>query len=257
MRLSCAIDSPAPVPLQNLLPVVRGAGFTAVELDGAHLESGLPGARDPAAALRSLLEESGLAVSAVMLSPMAAEDDSALWHEIARIRREMRLAQEVGAPTVHVRTGDRRRQSVSTLVLGLDALARTGDDMDLTVNVGNAPGTRIEQIEDNHLVSADLEHQRLRFLLDAGAYHAAAVNPRDALRALIARLGSIRLGDRMGRRPVPPGQGEMNVPAFLDDAFHRGYNGWIALEPPPRGQSFAKYITSSMEYLRPILGQRD
>jgi sugar phosphate isomerase/epimerase len=235
MQLSSSISG-LPQPLQNLLPLVRDAGFEAVELAWPQVEASFPRVRDRAAAVRSLLEENGLVLSGIQAADLAGVREDQLCEAVGTVRMHMQAARAFSVAAVNVRAGERKRQSLEMLITQLDAILRTADELDLNVNLANACGTRIEQLEDIHAVLLESNHARLRLLVDTGQFQEAAVNPRDALRAFAPRIGLIRIGDRAGRRWTLPGRGETNVGAIIEHARDMGYDSWLVVEPPPAGE---------------------
>jgi sugar phosphate isomerase/epimerase len=260
MRLSCAStanifgkgrERPA---LQNLLPMIRDAGFEAVELAWSQVESSFTRARNRTAAVRSLLEENGLLLSGIEAAELSAVWEGQLPERAAAVREHMQAARELGVPAVNVRTGERKKQERLLLITQLDAVLRTADELDMTVHLGNGRGTRIEQLDDLHMVLLHISHPRLRLMVDTGQFHEAAVNPRDALRAFEPRIGLIRIGDRIARRWMLPGRGESNVPAIIEHARAIGYDGWLVVEPPPVGEpDRAARMAAAFSCLQPLV----
>jgi len=65
---------------------------------------------------------------------------------------------------------------------------------------------------------------------------------------------SARIGDRIGRRPVPLGQGETNVPAIIEHLHQIGYTGWVSVEPSanPLADKFAS-LAAARQYLTALI----
>jgi sugar phosphate isomerase/epimerase len=236
-----------------VLPRVRTAGYDAVELVWPHAEQTLHGSQDPAAAVASLLEENALAAAGLCTVPIAAVGEHDLADCVVEIRREMQIARKLGTGSIQVTAGDRRRQPLVSLVCGLDAILLTAEELDLQVYLANAYGTRIEQLADVDAVLQEVQHPRLGLLIDTGEFHAAAVNPRDALRAFRQRTRMIRLGDRVGRRRVPLGEGESNVPAIMDDTLKLGFDGWVSLDPKTSDGEPFRHLATDLAYLQSLL----
>ncbi len=241
-------------PLQHLLPLVRDAGCVAVELAAAQIESGLAAARNRVAALQALLAEHGLVISMIELAPLAATTDPQLHEDVVAIRQQMVLVHDLGVRTASLRSGPRRQQSLDLLARGLEAVLARAEALGLDLNIRNAYGTVIEQLDDLHLLWLKINHPRLHVLIDAGEFHESVVNPRDAVRAFGDRLGTIRLGDRKGRRQVPLGTGETNIAAIVEGLHAIGFAGYMVVEPPPAGQSPIEWWSQAREYLEPLLG---
>ena len=163
------------------------------------------------------------------------------------------LAHDLGLSSVNLTVGDRKRQPFSAVLDLLDRVLPRAEALGINLNLANARGTRIEQIDDLHSVMMQTTHPRLRILLDAGQFHEAAVNPTDVLSVFGDRIGVIRLGDRIGRRRVPPGEGEVNVLAFLEHAIQIGYEGELILEPPPDNSQFEPALRQALQRVRVMI----
>jgi sugar phosphate isomerase/epimerase len=254
MRLSCNAHCLIDRPLRDALPAIRDAGYDSVELNWRLVERELATARDRLGALRALLEEHGLAVSALRVADMAAVHDSELGRVTSEIRRHMGFARSLGLSAVVLGAGDRRQQPLALLTSGLRMIVEATGEPDTRLDLANARDTTIEQMEDLRQLLLEINHPRLSLALDAGQFHRAAVNPCDVLREFSDHVGLIRLNDRIGRRCVPLGQGEMNVPAIVERARRSGYDGWLIVDPElndPR--ETLQYLADARAFLETLL----
>jgi sugar phosphate isomerase/epimerase len=252
MRIGCSIVS-ITRPLQNLLPQVRAAGCDAVEASAEQIRRDLARSRDVVAGVHTLLDENGLELSGLVVSPLAAVERSDFVENAVTVNQQIVLAHDLGIKSVSVPVGERRRQPFSTVLDLLDRVLPRAEALGIDLNLANACGTRIEQIDDLHAIFMQTAHPRLRILLDAGQFQDGAVNPRDVLRVFGDRIGAIRLGDRVGRRPVPLGEGELNVLAFLEHVKRIGYAGELTLEPPPDDAEFERALRDGLSYVRGLV----
>ncbi len=230
--LACDTVGFAQERLADLLPRVRDAGYDAVEVSWPRVLREFPGARNPAATLRSLLEEHGLTLSGLRIADAAAESERTVAETLELLREHMRRAYELGLRSVTIAAGSRRSQPLEFLTRQLVEAAATARDLGLTVALLNAGGTRLEQIEDLRWLTFELRDADVRLALDTGACHEAGVNPRDAIAEFADLIAAVRLGDRIGKRAVPLGEGETNVPAILEDLGRHGHTGPLILAPP-------------------------
>lgn len=254
MQLSSSILGLAP-PLHHLLPLVRDAGLSAVELSWAQAERDLAAARDRVAALHTLLDEHGLELAGIELSPLTCTSEPQLHEEIVAIRQQMIFAQDMGVSSVSLRTGDRRQQSWGLLFRGLDGVLARAEALGLDLNLANAYGTRVEQLEDVGLLLLKLSHPRLKLLVDTGQFHESVVSPREALLQFGDRMGAIRLGDRKARRAVALGEGETNVPAVIEKLLELNYAGALTLESPPPGERPVEWWDRGRRYVQRLCGR--
>lgn len=228
MHLSAKTTAQSLEELDGTFQAIRSANHDGVELNWPDVRrfSG----SNAVAVVRDLLDRNRLALSNVELSPLVITDESGLCEAVASLREEMKQVGQLPCDLVSIKTGPRKQQSLDLCVLALNALLPTADELGLTLNLANAYGTRVEQLEDWRIIRLEVQHPRLGALIDCGAFHDAAVNPRDALREIGDLARFVRIEDRIGRRPAPLGQGEMNVPAILEHLHQIGYTGWVALE---------------------------
>jgi sugar phosphate isomerase/epimerase len=254
MRLSCSAHCLRDRPLRDALPAIRDAGFDAVEVDWRLVERELASARDKPAALQALLEEHDLTLAGVRIADMAAVDESELRQVVTEIRRQMGLVSQLGLPMVTTGAGDRRQQPLEVLTTGLRMALQAAVEADLSLAVVNARDSAVEQIDSLRQLFLEIDHPRLQLLLDAGQFHESAVNPCDVLREFGDRIGLIRISDRIGRRCVPLGQGEMNVPAIIERTRRSGYDGWLVVDSRIANPREApQYLADARAYLHTLL----
>lgn len=229
MHIACSTGFALNEPLRNLLPFIREAGYTAAEVSRARIERDLANSRDVRGAILALWQENGLALSGADFGDLATGDETELDRKTLVARFE--LAQGLGLSAITFRAGPRKLQSLDSLGRCLDTMLKASEAMNLDLHLANGYATRIEQLEDWLWLDARLNDRRLLAAVDTGQFHNGAVNPRDAIRTLSHRLGQIRIGDRIGRRAVPLGQGETNVPAIVEDLRQLGFGGRLTVVP--------------------------
>lgn len=257
MRVSCNIHCLGGRPPGEALAVAAHLGYEAVEVDWRVAERELASARDRPAALQAMLEENGLALAGMRIADMSAVDDSELPLVVSEIRRQMGVAGSLGLRLVSLAAGDRRQQPIELLTAGLKMTLEAAVELDLSIAVANARDSAVEQIGDLRQLFLEIDHPALRLALDAGQFHDAAVNPRDVLREFADRVAVIRISDRIARRCVPLGQGEMNVPAIVERARRGGYDGWLVVNgnvAEPR--EAAQYLADARAYLQTLLSDK-
>ncbi|MHC4441192.1 MAG: sugar phosphate isomerase/epimerase family protein [Planctomycetota bacterium] len=200
----------ADLPLQEALTIISDAGYEAVELDWNQIEDDL----------RDILTANKLVVSGINLDDL--EPDS--------IRRQMELARQLGLSGINIQGRNRKSQSLETLVDELKAVIPTAEEFDLSINLDNCYGCRIEQLEDLRYIFWKLNHPQLRIVNDTGQFHRASVNPRDVMREFGDRTTAMRISDMIGDQPVPLGQGEINLPAIIELAKRMNFKGWLVVD---------------------------
>jgi len=250
MRLSCSVTCLPKHALVEAMQAISRAGFAAVEVCSAFLREAHAHDTEAVDHLRRLLERSDLTISSITIPPLSATSVEDLPHNIEIIHREMQLARAAGLSAVNVGAGDRGRQSIELLTHGLREIIAIARDLGMQVNLANARGSRIQLPSDIRYVLAEASAERVRLMLDAGQFHSVAVNPCDVLCEFPGRIGLIHLTDQIGRKPVPIGRGEMNVPAIVERAFRTDYAGWIVVaNPVPDDADPVHYLREAKAYL--------
>ena len=243
MRLSFRVDAVPYLPLRDLLLILRDAGYGVVESSWARVANELSASCDRVTTFNALLNEHDLSLTSLQIADMAATEEGELGEVVGAMCEQMRFARELGLSSVSFSSGDRRRQTMDVLVRGIKAVVPTAVELGLTIGLANRYGSRIEQLDDLNSLMIELDEPRLRFVINTGAYHDASVNPRDAIRAFSDQIDLVRIADRIGRRPVPLGQGELNVAAVVGQLQQIGYTGRLVVDTPhPHAADALSYL---------------
>lgn len=218
-------------PLAGGLEFIRQAGAGGVELYWSQVERAFADQANPGRRLRDLLADKGLALTGINLPQFVGVDDGedqpaatkALCDHLAGVA-------ETGCASCNLFAYDRGEQGREVLVRAVAAVAEAARPLGMSVDLANWRGTRIEQIEDLRYLVAAARAGNVGVLLDAAQFHASAVNPLDVLAEFSDLVGCVHLGDCVGHRPVPVGQGEVNLGGVLRQARHAGYDGWFVID---------------------------
>jgi sugar phosphate isomerase/epimerase len=246
MRFSCSVDCFGDEPWCNVFPRVAEAGFEAVELSSDAIEREFPEEDQRLSGLRAILDKHSLHVSALNITDFSANWPTPDW--ISSIRQQMEFARRMGIAGVSVRAGERRRQPMGALMNVLTAVLQLAEELEVNVNLANALGRRVEQVEDLRYVLAELNHPRLHVLIDAGHAHMAAVNPVHFIGEFVDRTHVIRISDRLGHQRVAIGEGEISIPTIVNKLRRAEYAGWLVYEPDEQGID-TKSLTGARIYL--------
>jgi sugar phosphate isomerase/epimerase len=237
MRISCSTSCLPTHTLADALREIRAAGYAAVEVSAIGIEEAFGQGEDASRRLRDLLARDAVTLSSMTGAILAAESSNEMPANVQALCRHLRLARRLGLVSVNVGAGDRKRQDFDVLIAGLREAASYAGRLGMQINLANRRDSRIEQLQDLRYVLANLPAETARILVDCGEFHSAAVNPCHAFREFAGQVGIVRVADRIGKRSVPLGQGEMNVPAIIEMAHRCGYDGWLVVtaEPPDGG----------------------
>ena len=272
MKLALAIQTPevpAAVPvallsgsLEEKLAKAAAFGYDGVELITTEPAS-LVGGSGPSGAIRRLLEQNGLHVSAIASGGMAFAAKLTLLNPDAaaaalarqRLDELIDLADSLGAPVVTI--GSFRGRSTGDKARSLQELAEV---LQRAGQRAAACGVRLA-LEPLNRYEADLIHttaQGLAFLeqvdhpavgLLLDSYH---VNIEEAswsepyrLAMAAGKLFYAHLGDN---NRLPPGKGLIDFPLILHTLRQAGYDGWLSAEllPLPDPDSAARQTVEAL-----------
>ncbi len=236
MRLSCSTRCLPDEPLERVLSAIREAGFEAVEPSWWRIESEDRETPGHERCSPWLSAQCGLVLSGLRIGQLTAASPGDLREELVDLQHRMKLAKALGLQAVSLRGGDRRHQSLEMFAVALEAILAVADEMRMNICLANACDSRVEQIEDLRYLLSAVDHPRLWLLNDTGQFHSAVVNPRYLLTEFGDRLALVHISDQIGKRTVPVGQGEMNVPAIVEHLVKIGYDGWLVVD-----QQFTDY----------------
>ncbi len=236
MRLSCSTRCLPDEPLERVLTAIREAGYAAFEPSWWRMESDDRETAGHGVCSPGIPAKYGLTVSGLRVGQLTAVSPGDLREELVDLRYRMKLARILGLKAVNLRGGDRRHQSLEMFAVALEAILAIADEMRMNICLANACDSRVEQIEDLRYLLRAVDHPRLLLLNDTGQFHSAAVNPRYLLTEFGERLAIVHISDQIGKRAVPIGRGEMNVPAIVEHLAQIGYDGWLVVD-----QQFTDY----------------
>ena len=185
-------------------------------------------------AFSALLSESGVALAAI--------EFGADWTAEDRIEVHLQGAREAA--------GFLAALGVKTLVVGGGKRAEDGgesrrrfagliDDLGaefaaLGVALCHPPrfGALVEHRDQIEQLLAETDPEHVRLCLDTAAVAAAGVDPLELISSHGNRVGHVHLTDLEGEtlRPVPPGQGCLDMPGIVDALKRAGYDGWVTLK---------------------------
>ena len=245
-------------PLAQTLPLIREAGGQAVELSWLRVRTDDSDPHGRVSSVRRLLHANGLGLSGLSVTDLAAVEKKGWDPAVTLIREQMAHAKSLGVSSVNLCAGDRREQSLEMLACGLEQVLSVAFELGLAVNLANRCGTRVEQIEDLRWVFAAAGQPALRGLNHVGHFYAAAVNPRDVLAEFEHQTACLHLSDRVGKRPVPIGQGKVNLPGLMADLKQMNYRGWLVVDLEVSDTPDAtQALTDALTYIEQLLETAD
>lgn len=221
-----------------------------------------------AAQFRKLAETRSLAVSNYTgYSDFTHPDAGARARELERVRTNIRLAQELGAPSLRVLTGQQRpevsrRDGVAWVVESIwraaEQATRAGVRLNLENHTKAFTWTHFDFAVRGEVFLEILDRLRdapVGVQFDIANPLVAGEDPLTLFQEVRQRIGYVHLNDVP--RPgvfefVPAGSGIAPIRQLLSELRHQGYEGWVGIEEASRtGQEgFRKAVAFTRQALK-------
>jgi len=225
-------------PLSETFRLAAEAGYEGVEI----MVTKDPGSQDPKL-MRALAREHGLTIGAIHAPSLLLTRKVWGTDPVGKIYRAVEVAQQAEIPTVVTHPPYRwqmgYRRWLDDRLPGLEA--GTG----VTVAIENMFPLRMGERGVTFHANQDLEDLEglPDLVLDTSHAAVAQHDPTELRRRFGARLRHVHLSDNAGRgwdSHLPPGQGVLELDAFLEDLAADGYEGSVSLEVDLR-----RYLTDA------------
>lgn len=231
-------EKEAPV-FADRIRAAKAAGLSGIEFWGTK-------ARD-LDAVKTALEETGLAMAGILVEPMSQLTDPAAHPAFLEgVRASLESALKLGARAMIVTTGD-ERHDVPREVQHAAIVKVLRDAADLVRSSGvvlaleplndriDHPGYYLTSTVEGLDIVDEVDRPELRLLYDV--YHSAVMGEHieDVLEGRLDRVVHVHLADTQGRGE--PGSGTMDWRARLDWLSDHGYAGFVGLEYRPSGST--------------------
>jgi len=271
------------IPFEQCIREMSEAGYAGCELGGKF-------PKDPAA-LRAALEPLGLELASGWIS-LYFTDPAREAETLAAFDAHARLLAAMGSKVVVVcecggsvqsgplavsaarprfDDGDWRR-----LVAGLHRIGRVARDLGLDVVYHHHMGTGIQSTAEVDRLMASTDPELVSLLVDSGHFTFAGDDPVPVLRKHAARVKHLHLKDVRGEVAARmigtgasfeqsvragvftvPGDGDVDMRAFLAAAEEIGYEGWMVVEAEqdPAKAPPLEYAKKGREFVREVTGR--
>jgi len=214
-------------PLERTFQLAAQAGFTGVEV----MVTADPASQD-AVAMTQLAQTHGLSIGAIH-SPCLLMTRR-VWgtDPVGKIERSVNMASAAGVPIVVVHPPYRWQAAYRRLLRDGRGLS---DDPEVTVAVENMFPVHVGSHRLTFHSNQDLEEldEMPHLVLDTSHAAVAGHDLVEVRKRFGNRLRHVHLSDNAGKgwdSHLPPGQGTLNLDAFLDDLAASGYSGSVSLE---------------------------
>jgi sugar phosphate isomerase/epimerase len=181
------------------------------------------------AALPQDVRKRNVLIDCIDLGEIECGSDSARDALVSQLADRCNTAAALAAPRVSITAGGPTNRNFSDATAVLHALAPIAQRLGLRLCIRNRFDSSVEQLDELHVLFRDAAASDLQLDLDVGAFQRAIVNPCDAVLSFSGRIGQVRLTDLRGRKTVPLGQGDVNVPAVLESLIEERFTGPIVL----------------------------
>ena len=136
-----------------------------------------------------------------------------------------RFARDLGAKVVLFKAASRPHYIAAAKPF-LDAVAGLG----VTPVLQNHFGTPITTLDDFREVVEGIGDPRMKTLLEVGQFHSAGVRWRDGWELLRESVALVHIKDQVDNRPVPFGEGEIDLAGLFRHMAAVGYTGDYVVE---------------------------
>jgi len=247
-RLSRLAASPCSNPemsLEEALVAYGGLGFRKFEVFTSWAGSAFDIDADPGDYLAAGRRH-GMEFVSMHLPPVKGDDTAAT---LDRAVRAAEFAEAIGAKVVLYKA-DSRETYVAAAAEFLD---RT-DGIAVTPVVQNHFGTPVSSLDDFREVLGGIDDERMKALLEVGHFHSAGVEWPEGYELLRGRMALVHVKDQVGRRSVPFGTGEIDLPGLFSQLAADGYAGDVVVEMETEDrENRVRYLGEALEYLRGLM----
>jgi hydroxypyruvate isomerase len=257
------------LPLFDAIDAVARAGYDGIELSlhPAHIDPFAFGQAD-ASRVRAKLERAGLEVCCLATGAdrlLGTERfEPSLVHETAEgrarridlIRRGLRIAVWLGAPTINFASGIRRPDVSATRAGELlsTGIARCLDGMPagVTLAIEPEPGFFVERNAEAIALIERVGSERLRLSQDLGHEHVVEDDYLASVERALPLTAHIHVEDIKGRvhRHEIPGDGDIDFTAFFDVLHRCSYGEHVSVELYEHVDAPEEALARSIAHLR-------
>lgn|GEM_PF-522314 len=231
MKLSCSTTACPEAPLPEALSFVTRAGFERVELFRDWTESSPVHPEYSVQRVRDQLQEQGVRLSGLSIRSLtgrkADSNERNLTYNLRQVEWDIHLARALGLSSVNIKGGARTPEALDDLIEGCGRLLETVQD--ITLNLGNKVGNRLESIEDFRSVMPHLD-PRAKILLDSGHLLSAGQDVLAFAEEFPERIGVVHLRDQRNHQPVPFGTGDLPFGPLLEILSAAAFTGHLVIE---------------------------
>jgi len=188
---------------------------------------------------------------------LVSRDASARRWRVRYTKRAIDLAAAVGSPAVSVTSGRipnglPPEKALAVLRRSLDEVLAHAERRGVRIGVEYEPGLLVERTDELLRLIEEVGHPRLGANLDIGHVVVAGEDVRQAIRALAPRIWNVHLEDIRGGKHyhLPPGEGDLDLPAALGALERAGYRGGLTWELYTCSDAPDEALRATVRYIR-------
>ena len=258
MKLCCSTTACPDAPLPEALSFVRQAGFDRIELFQGWTESSPVHADYSVRTIRDHLKAHEVTPCGLNIRNLtgrkADSDERNLTYNLRQLEFDIHLARSLGVLSVNLKGGARTQEALDDLVEGCNRLLDSIPD--ITLNLGNHSGNRLESLEDFKAVIPHLDN-RANVLLDTGHFLSVGQNILAVAEEFADRIGVVHLRDQKTDQPVPFGDGDLPFEDLFGLLHDAGFTGNLVIEMESvTWTSPLEASVESREFVEDLLGKR-
>lgn len=205
----------------------RGSSFNINKGAGYYLELG---------------KKYNLKFTSLHLSPI--KDN--LEQELENAIKEAQFASELGVSVV-VFKAKKRENYLRAAKPFLNAI----EGLNLTPVIQFHEGGAFANLNDLVQVMTEIDDERMKILHEVGSFHAAEIPWKTVCNVFGHRIALVHIKDMIGRKCVPYGTGEVDIPALVNHMRGLGYQGYYVVEIDPSDkENTTRYICEAYDYLK-------
>ena len=230
MHLSFSTTICPEASLPEAIRIAQQAGFEQIELFRTWTQSSPVGPNISVPMARRMLGSAKIRLSGLNIRNITGKRESGQHdpsYNLRQVEWDIHLARALKLSHANIKGGDRSEQALIDLIEGVNTLLDRIPD--ITLNLGNHHGNRLETLSDYCLIMPDLDF-RAKVLLDTG--HLLTVG-EDILKfadTFANRIGVVHLRDQVDDQPVPLGKGNLPFDDLINILKQADYHGPLVVE---------------------------
>lgn len=216
--------------LSEAIQLAQQAGFDQIELFRTRTRSSPVDPNISVPMVRRMLDSAGIRLSGLNIRNITGKRESGQHdpsYNLRQVEWDIHLARALKLNNANTKGGDRSEQSLKDLIEGVNTLLNRIPD--ITLNLGNHHGNRLENLSDYRLIMPDLD-SRARILLDTGHLLTAGEDILKFADTFANRIGVVHLRDQVDDHPVPFGKGNLPFDDLMNLLKQVDYRGPLVVE---------------------------